>query len=119
MSCANNTPDYGPVDVGPFEQSSRTGEPHEIVASFNLIRLRSGWLYSTILPFLSSSMSPAQLLQTQRAAVLYGPKDLRVDERPIWPPQHNQAQVAVRATGLCGSDRACRRYTHPCLLNVF
>ncbi|KAG8216831.1 chaperonin 10-like protein [Butyriboletus roseoflavus] len=48
-------------------------------------------------------MSPAQV-HTQRAAVLYGPKDIRLEERPIWPPQYNHAQVAVRATGLCGSD---------------
>ncbi|KAG9313461.1 chaperonin 10-like protein [Chiua virens] len=48
-------------------------------------------------------MSPAQL-PTQRAAVLYGPKDLRIEDRPVWPPQYNQAQVAVRTTGLCGSD---------------
>ncbi|KAH0826579.1 chaperonin 10-like protein [Lanmaoa asiatica] len=48
-------------------------------------------------------MSPAQMY-TQRAAVLYGPKDLRLEERPIWPPQYNHAQVAIKATGLCGSD---------------
>ncbi|KAF8137452.1 GroES-like protein [Boletus edulis] len=48
-------------------------------------------------------MSPTQI-HTQRAAVLCGPKDLRVEERPIWPPRYNHAQVAVRATGLCGSD---------------
>jgi len=48
-------------------------------------------------------MSPAQL-HTQRAAVLYGPKDLRVEERPVWPPQYNHVQIAVKATGLCGSD---------------
>ncbi|KAF8549141.1 GroES-like protein [Imleria badia] len=48
-------------------------------------------------------MSPAQI-HTQRAAVLCGPKDLRLEDRPIWPPRYNHAQVAVRATGLCGSD---------------
>lgn len=51
-------------------------------------------------------MSPAQL-PTQRAAVLFGPKDLRLEDRPVWPPQYNHAQVAVRTTGLCGSDRTC------------
>ena len=51
-------------------------------------------------------MSPAPL-HSQRAAVLYGPRDLRLEERPVWPPQYNHAQVAVRTTGLCGSDRAC------------
>ena len=44
-------------------------------------------------------------LQKQRAAVLYGPKDLRYEERTLWPPRPNEAQVKVVATGLCGSDR--------------
>ena len=48
-------------------------------------------------------MSPP--LQTQHAAVLYGPKDLRYEERTLWPPRPNEAQVKVVATGLCGSDR--------------
>ncbi|OAX42320.1 GroES-like protein [Rhizopogon vinicolor AM-OR11-026] len=48
-------------------------------------------------------MSPVAL-QLQRAVVLHGPKDLRLEDRPSWPPQINQAQVAVKSTGLCGSD---------------
>jgi L-iditol 2-dehydrogenase len=48
-------------------------------------------------------MSPAAL-QQQHAAVLHGPKDLRVASRTLWPPQQGQAQVAVVSTGLCGSD---------------
>ena len=51
-----------------------------------------------------SAMSPAPL-QKQHAAVLYGPKDLRYEERTLWPPRQNEAQVKVVATGLCGSDR--------------
>ena len=43
-------------------------------------------------------------LPIHHAAVLYGPKDLKVDDRTLWPPQHGQAQVAIKATGLCGSD---------------
>jgi L-iditol 2-dehydrogenase len=31
--------------------------------------------------------------------------DLRIEDRTLWPPQAGQAQVAVLATGLCGSDR--------------
>jgi hypothetical protein len=50
-------------------------------------------------------LQPPTTLQQQRAAVLYGPKDLRVDVRALWPPQQGQAQVAVQSTGLCGSDR--------------
>lgn len=47
----------------------------------------------------------SSLLQTQHAAVLHGPKDLRYEERTLWPPRPNEAQVKVVATGLCGSDR--------------
>ena len=48
-------------------------------------------------------MSPIAL-PSQRAVVLHGPKDLRFEERTLWPPQYNQAQVSVVSTGLCGSD---------------
>jgi len=48
-------------------------------------------------------MSPVAL-PTQNVAVLHGPKDLRYEQRTLWPPQAGQAQVAVAATGLCGSD---------------
>ncbi|KAI0074072.1 GroES-like protein [Panus rudis PR-1116 ss-1] len=48
-------------------------------------------------------MSPVAL-PIQHAAVLHGPKDLRYEERTVWPPQEGHVQVAVVATGLCGSD---------------
>ncbi|KAJ7691598.1 chaperonin 10-like protein [Mycena rosella] len=48
-------------------------------------------------------MSPIAL-PSQSTAVLYGAKDLRLEDRTLWPPQAGQAQVAVLATGLCGSD---------------
>ncbi|KAJ3491321.1 hypothetical protein NLI96_g789 [Meripilus lineatus] len=48
-------------------------------------------------------MSPIAL-PTQHAAVLHGPKDLRFEPRTLWPPHQGQVQVAVTATGLCGSD---------------
>ncbi|KAF7344410.1 Sorbitol dehydrogenase [Mycena sanguinolenta] len=48
-------------------------------------------------------MSPVAL-PYQTTAVLYGAKDLRIEDRTLWPPQAGQAQVAVLATGLCGSD---------------
>ncbi|THG97358.1 hypothetical protein EW145_g7633, partial [Phellinidium pouzarii] len=54
-------------------------------------------------------MSPIAL-PTQQAIVCYGSNDLRIDERVLWPPAHNQAQVAIVATGLCGSD--LHYYTH-------
>jgi hypothetical protein len=50
-----------------------------------------------------STMSPIAL-PTQNAVVLHGPKDLRLEERTLWPPQYNYAQVSVVCTGLCGSD---------------
>ena len=49
-------------------------------------------------------MSPIAL-PSQNAVVLHGPKDLRLEDRTLWPPHYNQAQVAVISTGLCGSDR--------------
>ena len=48
-------------------------------------------------------MAPT-ILPTQHAAVLYGPKDLRYEQRTLYAPAFDQAQVAVEATGLCGSD---------------
>ncbi|KAF2834169.1 GroES-like protein [Patellaria atrata CBS 101060] len=39
-----------------------------------------------------------------RASVLHGAKDLRIEERSISDPSPQEVQVAVRATGLCGSD---------------
>lgn len=51
-------------------------------------------------------MSPVAL-PAQTAAVLYGAKDLRIEERTLWPPGPNQVQVAIVKTGLCGSDCLC------------
>ena len=49
-------------------------------------------------------MSPVTLPSTT-AAILYGPRDIRVEERNLWPPSSGHAQVKVMSTGLCGSDR--------------
>src|SRR6266704_6767963 len=38
------------------------------------------------------------------AAILYGPRDIRVHDRSIWAPYAGDVQVQVVATGLCGSD---------------
>ncbi|KAJ5294910.1 hypothetical protein N7508_009731 [Penicillium antarcticum] len=38
------------------------------------------------------------------ALVLHGAKDLRVEQRTVSAPAANEVQVAIRATGLCGSD---------------
>ncbi|ORY60650.1 sorbitol dehydrogenase [Pseudomassariella vexata] len=39
-----------------------------------------------------------------KASVLHGAKDLRVETRSLPAPAANEVQVAVQATGLCGSD---------------
>ncbi|KAL1994152.1 hypothetical protein VTN49DRAFT_2821 [Thermomyces lanuginosus] len=39
-----------------------------------------------------------------KALVLHGAKDLRLESRTVSPPTGNEVQVAVRATGICGSD---------------
>ncbi|KAK8023833.1 sorbitol dehydrogenase [Apiospora rasikravindrae] len=39
-----------------------------------------------------------------RASVLHGAKDLRVETRALPAPSATEVQVAVQATGLCGSD---------------
>ncbi|KAI1006360.1 hypothetical protein K3495_g1860 [Podosphaera aphanis] len=38
------------------------------------------------------------------AAVLYGPRDLRIEHRTLSAPESEEVQVAVQETGLCGSD---------------
>ena len=49
-------------------------------------------------------MSPALSLSTSTAIVCHGAHDLRTERRALWPPSAGEAQVAIRATGLCGSD---------------
>lgn len=49
-------------------------------------------------------MSP-MALPSQLSVVLHAPRDIRLESRPLWPPQRDHVQVAVKATGLCGSDR--------------
>lgn len=38
------------------------------------------------------------------ASVLHGIKELKIEHRPLGPPDASEVQVAVQATGLCGSD---------------
>lgn len=47
---------------------------------------------------------PAAMGQICRASVLHGPKDLRLEESPLEFPGPKELQLAIRATGLCGSD---------------
>ncbi|KAJ4298309.1 hypothetical protein N0V90_006209 [Kalmusia sp. IMI 367209] len=41
---------------------------------------------------------------TVAASVLYGPRDLRLETRIISDPGPHELQVAIKATGVCGSD---------------
>ncbi|KAL4798988.1 chaperonin 10-like protein [Aspergillus venezuelensis] len=41
---------------------------------------------------------------TCQALVLHGAKDLRLESKPVATPNDAEVQVAIRATGLCGSD---------------
>ncbi|KAL4806546.1 chaperonin 10-like protein [Aspergillus unguis] len=41
---------------------------------------------------------------TCQALVLHGAKDLRLESKPVATPAANEVQVAIRSTGLCGSD---------------
>ncbi len=47
-------------------------------------------------------MSP--LVQTNRAAVLHGAADIRLETRTVFKPPRSCALVRILATGLCGSD---------------
>ena len=47
---------------------------------------------------------PTAMGQLCRASVLHGPGDLRLEERTINLPDRTELQIAIRATGLCGSD---------------
>ncbi|KAL4909714.1 hypothetical protein BDW74DRAFT_165123 [Aspergillus multicolor] len=43
-------------------------------------------------------------MATCQALVLHGAKDLRLESKPVSSPTDTEVQVAIRATGLCGSD---------------
>src|SRR5438094_7274102 len=45
-----------------------------------------------------------------KAAVYYGPRDIRVERVPRPTPGPNELLVAVRACGICGSDLHTYRY---------
>ena len=62
-----------------------------------------------------TTMSPIAL-PTQTAVVCHGARDMRVEDRVVWPPHQNEAQVRVVATGLCGSD--CEYASPACPHNV-
>ncbi|KAJ5902739.1 hypothetical protein N7495_003267 [Penicillium taxi] len=42
--------------------------------------------------------------ESATALVLHGAKDLRLEKRDVTPPTGSEVQVAIQATGICGSD---------------
>ncbi|KAI9282796.1 chaperonin 10-like protein [Umbelopsis sp. AD052] len=44
------------------------------------------------------------MAQDNLSAFIYGPKDLRLENRDIEEPKKGEVQVNIRATGICGSD---------------
>jgi len=49
-------------------------------------------------------VSTAAGTRTMRAAIFYGEKDIRVEDRPAPEPLPEEVLVRVRAAGICGSD---------------
>ena len=39
-----------------------------------------------------------------KACVLYGPKDFRIEERPVSEPQPGFVRLRMGGVGICGSD---------------
>ena len=53
---------------------------------------------------MSSASVEESSVSSTKAAVLYGPGDLRVQSRPVRPPGPGEALVRVAVCGVCGSD---------------
>ena len=52
-----------------------------------------------------NTMDHARRPRIVRAAVLHGARDMRYEKRLSVAPGPGEVSIAVRATGLCGSDR--------------
>jgi len=61
-------------------------------------------------PRLCGTVSAVSPMSINRAAVLYGPHDLRVEEIEVPTPGPSEVLVEVAAVGICGSD--VHYYTH-------
>lgn len=46
----------------------------------------------------------SQVPETMRASVLYGAKDIRLEERPVPVPAPDEVLVKIKSVGVCGSD---------------
>ncbi|CAN9436021.1 unnamed protein product [Alternaria sp. RS040] len=51
-----------------------------------------------------SSTETSDATRQIRASVLHGAKDLRIENRSLFPPSPTELQISIRSTGLCGSD---------------
>jgi threonine dehydrogenase-like Zn-dependent dehydrogenase len=47
---------------------------------------------------------PGTIAPTMRAAIFYGGKDIRVEDRPLPELHPDEVLIRVRAAGICGSD---------------
>ena len=50
------------------------------------------------------SLAVAAMERRIRASVLHGPRDLRLEDKTLGFPEPTELQIAIKATGLCGSD---------------
>jgi L-iditol 2-dehydrogenase len=55
-------------------------------------------------PDVSTTHTSEQIPDTMRAAVLYGPGDMRVVDRPVPRPGPQEVLVRVAMCGACGTD---------------
>jgi len=87
---AASAPDLG------WPDPTRSGGPGG-TSTFFLKKVRN-MLMSHPHPAMSS------LTTSNTAAILYGPRDIRIEDRTIWAPDAAHVQIQVASTGLCGSD---------------
>ena len=48
-----------------------------------------------------------------KAAVIYGPEDIRIEDRPIPKPGPDEVLIRIHACGVCGTDDALNRGEYP------
>jgi len=59
---------------------------------------------------------PATKIQTMRSVLFYGPRDIRLENRPIPSPGPGEVLLQVKAALTCGTDFKAYRQGHPVLL---
>jgi len=61
-------------------------------------------LHMYAVPVISTLVTDHTVPSSMRAAVLYGPRDLRVVDRPVPRPGPEDVLVRVEMCGACGTD---------------